>query len=95
MTKRSDLRKSALIRAGWKCEFPLCELSTEYPNQLEMAHIRGSGMGGSKHRDVLDNLAIFCRSHHDWLDGRLHSGRRFENEQMVRAVLDRYWEERQ
>ena len=96
MTKRSDLRKSALIRAGWKCEFPGCELSTDWPNPLEMSHLKGSGMGSSKYRDVLDNVWIACKFHHGWMDGALiPNGRRFENEMVIRGVLDRYWEERQ
>ena len=95
MAKRSELRKAAMIRAGWACEFPGCELSTDWPNPLEMSHLRGSGMGGSKHRDVLDNVWIACKFHHVWLDGGLLPGRRHENEEILRVVLDRYWEERQ
>ena len=91
MSDRSELRKMALIRAGWKCEFPGCTL----PGELEMAHLKGSGAGGSKYRDVLDNLAMLCRTHHLWLDGGLMANsRRFENEQVLRAALGRPWEDR-
>lgn len=60
------------------------------PGKLEMAHLKGVGMGGSRHRDELDNVAILCQYHHDWLDGRmLPNGRRYENEQVLRAALRR------
>ncbi len=75
-------------RAGGRCEFPRCTM----PGALQMAHLVGSGMGGSKYRDTLENLAALCPHHHDWLDGRLlANGRRFENEQVLRAALDREW----
>ncbi len=91
MSKRSELRQQAMDRASHACEFPGCEL----PGKLEMAHLKGSGMGGSKYRDVLANLTMLCRAHHIWLDGGLMpNGRRFENEQILRAVLDRPWEMR-
>ena len=80
-----------MVRAGHRCEFPDCEM----PLPLEMAHLKGSGMGGSKHRDVLNNVAMLCRHHHGWLDGALlANGRRFENEQLMRAYLVRPWTER-
>ena len=95
MSKRSDLRKAALIRAGWKCEWLYPEGDRcMMPGKLEMAHLKGSGSGGSKYRDVLDNVAILCTYHHDWLDGRLHGGRRFDNEEILRVVLGRPWPER-
>ena len=88
----SELREEAVFRAGGRCEFPGCEILRP---KLEMAHLKGKGMGGSKFRDVIENVAILCRLHHDWLDGRLiANGRRFENEAILRAALDRQWEER-
>ena len=94
MSDRSELRKAALIRAGWKCEWPNCELPTAALNPLEMSHLKGSGAGGSKYRDVLDNIWIACKFHHEWLDGGLLPGRRFENEQILRVVLGRPWPDR-
>ena len=92
MTRRSELRAEALERAGGVCEFPLCDR-----RDVEMAHLLGSGMGGSKYRDHIDNVAMLCKSagHHDWLDCRLTpNARRFENEQALRAILNRYWKDR-
>ena len=86
--KRSDLRMLALERADGRCEFPTCALA----GRLEMAHLRGSGAGGSKYRDVLENVAMLCVFHHDWLDCRSTPNmRRFENEILLREVLDRPW----
>ena len=93
MTDRKELRDAAMERAGGRCEFPGC--STPRP-KLEMAHLLGSQMGGSKYRDVIDNVAMLCAQvHHPWLDGGIiPNARRFENEQVLRAVLDREWIER-
>lgn len=90
---RGALRQLALERANFKCEFPGCGMSVQ--GELEMAHLKGSGMGGSKHRDHIDNVAILCRHHHDWLDGRTTSMRRFDDEQVLRGALDRTWTARQ
>ena len=88
MSIRSDMRAEALNRASHRCEWPGCEL----PGPLEMAHLAGLGMGGFPHRDHIDNVAILCKTHHDWLDGRLMpNSRRFENEDLLRAVLGRTW----
>ena len=81
----------AMERAGFQCEFPDCNLTDR---MLEMAHLLGSQMGGSKYRDHLDNVAMLCVEHHDWLDGRLLHGRRGANEQVLRAALGRPWEGR-
>ena len=88
MSVRSLLRAQALERAGRRCEWPDCAL----PGPLEMAHLAGSGMGGSKYRDTISNVTILCKTHHDWLDGRLlPNSRRFENEDLLRAWLHREW----
>ena len=87
-----ELREQALERAGGRCEFPDCDLPRP---RLELAHLHAKQMGGSKFRDVLDNVAILCTFHHDWLDGRLMpNGRRFENEAVLRWALIRHWEGR-
>ena len=88
MTKRGDLRVQVMERAGGRCEFPNCTL----PGSLDMAHLTASGMGGSQYRDTLENCAALCRLHHDWLDCRITpNARRFENEVVLRAALDRQW----
>jgi hypothetical protein len=81
-------------RAGNRCEFWDCTLPVTTVNPLEMAHLLGVQSGGSRYRDVLENVAIFCKHHHDWLDGRLGSGVRYENEMASRGFLDRRWKER-
>ncbi len=87
----SELRDAALERAGGICEFPGCNLT----GVLEMAHILGKQAGGSRYRDVLENVAMLCVpfgfDHHGWLDGRTTQGRRFDNETVLRAALDRQW----
>lgn len=86
---RGDLRRVAMERAGFRCE--LCGV----PYDLEMSHLRGSGAGGSKYRDVPENVAVLCRMHHDLLDGRIMPNtRRFEMEQLYRLALDRPWKDR-
>jgi len=61
-----------------------------------MAHLLGKQLGGSRYRDVLENVAMLCAEiHHLWLDGGIiPNARRFENEQILRAVLERQWEDR-
>jgi len=89
---RAALREAAMERAGDVCEFPGC-MRTD----LEMAHIAASGMGGSLYRDVIDNVAMLCgpEGHHDWLDCRITPNvRRWNNEMILRATLDRVWQER-
>jgi hypothetical protein len=77
------------VRAGGVCEFPGCSARR---HDLEMAHLKGSGMGGSKYRDVIENVAMLCREHHGWLDGTpTPNMRRFDNEQVLRAALGREW----
>lgn len=87
---RTELRLAALERATYQCEFPTC-LSA---HGLEMAHLQGVQMGGSRYRDTLENVAMLCTIHHDWLDGRLAPNtRRFDNQQVLRAALHRQWKE--
>ena len=50
----------------------LCELC---PNQaVDIAHIEHRGMGGSRMRDLIENLVAMCRHHHDRFDGRQGPG---------------------
>jgi len=89
---RTELRDAAIERAGGFCEFPGCT----YPRpKLELAHLRGSGMGGSQYRDDLANTAVLCQPHHAWLDCRSTPNmRRFENEMVLRAAIGRPWKDR-
>ena len=92
MSDRSVLREQAMERAGGRCEFPDCRLPRP---RLEMAHLRGSGMGGSKYRDDFANTVMLCSPHHDWLDCRSTPNmRRFENEAVLRAAIGRPWTDR-
>lgn len=84
---RADLRQAALERAGYRCEWRGCAL----PGSLELAHLKGVQSGGSRYRDDLDNVAILCQHHHDWLDGRTTTNRRLDNEEALRGMLDRHW----
>ncbi len=86
----SELWDAAMERANHRCEFPKCTLPTTFPNPLEVAHLKGKQMGGSKYRNHIDNLAVLCKFHHQWLD----TGPRFENEMAARGFLDRWWKER-
>ena len=83
---------AAMERAGYVCEFPGC---TFVRLRLEVAHLLGKQAGGSKYRDVLENLIVLCTAHHDLLDGRMMpNGRRFEMEMLFRAAVGRHWKER-
>ena len=89
---RGELRAAAMERAGGRCEFPNCHVpGTVGSVRLEMAHLLGSQAGGSKYRDVIENVAMLCVQHHDWLDGRTTQYRRFDNEMILRAALSRQW----
>ena len=39
-----------------------------------MAHIRGTGAGGRPSADVIENVWMLCKFHHDLYDGRSHAG---------------------
>ena len=67
MTELQKMREIALIRANNNCEWPKC-VNTKDP--LEMAHVHGIGMGGSKTRKYdINNVAMLCRMHHRLYDG--------------------------
>ena len=70
--KRTDLYQLLLETDGPGCVWPECG-ETRW---VEMAHLRGIGMGGRKSADVLSNVARLCRRCHDLLDGRSHAGLR-------------------
>jgi 5-methylcytosine-specific restriction endonuclease McrA len=40
-----------------------CEACNKYRG-TDVHHIRARGMGGSKHRDTIDNLMLLCRDCH-------------------------------
>ena len=43
-----------------KCEAPKC-----YKRAVDIHHIEARGMGGSKSKDYIENLAALCRLCHD------------------------------
>ena len=45
------------------CEWPGCPLTA-----VDISHKRHRGMGGSKLRDVPENLWALCRHHHEVFD---------------------------
>ena len=97
--KGNELRAAAVERDGHRCRFSDedggdCSLPLTAVNPLEMAHLHGKQMGGSKYRNTLANVVMLCKYHHDWLDGRLIAGRRRENEAAVRKMTGIYWEGR-
>lgn len=53
-----------------------------------MGHLEGTGMGGRESADVLENVAMLCRFHHDLLDGRTHHGLRRAHGACLRAVIE-------
>ena len=63
MSRRSELRGEALIRANYRCEWPDCGEQ----RWLEMSHIIPLGSGG---KDESDNVWMLCKPHHDLYDGR-------------------------
>lgn len=92
MSIESDLREYAMERAEGKCEFPGCTVPRP---RLEMAHLHGKQMGGSRYRNVEDNVAMLCAElHHPWLDGGIIPSRRFENEMVLRQAIGREWKDR-
>jgi 5-methylcytosine-specific restriction endonuclease McrA len=80
----SGLRNEANDRAQGMCEWPKCGS----PYDLEMAHLIHRGMGGSPAANVLSNVAMLCRYHHDIFDGRSEQGRKKAVADLLRAYLD-------
>ena len=80
-TRRQELRAEALVLDAGRCVWPGCQplgLAAPQRTKLEMAHLRGTGMGGRASADQISNVAILCSDHHDLLDGRTHAGLRRE-----------------
>ncbi len=71
-----------MARAGGLCEYAGCFEPAE-----EMAHLEGTGMGGRESADVLDEVAMLCKYHHDLLDGRTHKGLRREHGRLLRETI--------
>ncbi len=69
MSVRSMLRAEAIIRAGYRCEWPDCDQQ----RWLEMSHVIPLGSGG---KDVLSKVWILCKPCHDHYDGRAPFRRR-------------------
>lgn len=74
MTDRSELHDQALHLDQYRCAWAGCYITSN----LQMAHLRGVGMGGRPSADVISNVAMLCPAHHDLLDGRAHAGLRRE-----------------
>ena len=82
--KMTKLRLKAFIRAGNKCEWANCNSS----NQLQLAHIRAKGMGGSDSRKYdPENVAVLCMTHHDIYDGRNTKGTKRAMISLLREYL--------
>lgn len=73
---RSDLRAQALARDGRCVWCAVLGYRKDRSDILELAHLRGVGVGGRKSADTLDGVLILDRVCHDMLDGRQMSGRR-------------------
>jgi len=86
MESLSPLREEALKRAGGRCEWAYCNDN----KWLELAHIQGIGMGGSKSRKFdINNVAILCKWHHDIYDGRQSSGKSVAYRDLLKGFLKR------
>lgn len=78
-----ELRDHAIRRAKGICEWPDCPAPGE-----QMAHFQHRGMGGSKNRNVPDNVAWLCHHHHLTLDLEKPI-RRFELRELLKFALSR------
>ena len=86
MDNLSEMREQALKRAGNVCEWAYCTDN----KWLELAHIKGIGMGGSKSRKFdMNNVAILCKWHHDIYDGRQSSGHSKAIRDLLQGFLKR------
>lgn len=90
-----ELYELVMERARGRCEIPWC--ATKRP-KLEVAHLKGKQMGGSKFRDVPENLIVLCKEHHDILDGRadlmkLTFSMQHERTMLFRASVGRWWDD--
>jgi predicted restriction endonuclease len=81
----SKLREARFQLAGYRCEWPQCPKTDD----LQLAHLRAKGMGGSPTAKHLDNTACLCRQHHDIFDGRVVTGRSYEVRVLLEAYLQR------
>ena len=68
-TELQELRAQAITLSGGECEWPYCSQRGE-----QLAHLEHRGMGGSRTRNRIDNVAWVCVRHHDVLDGRTGLG---------------------
>lgn len=82
----SDLRTQALERSEYMCEWPNC-YSKEW---LELAHIKGIGMGGRDKATKYDinNVAILCTMHHQIYDGKTISYAKREYRELLKEYLN-------
>lgn len=81
-----EMREVALKRANNSCEWAYCTDN----KWLELAHIHGIGMGGSKKRKYdINNVAILCKHHHDIYDGRQRVGVSVAYRELLMGFLKR------
>ncbi len=80
MSVQSDLRAAVFERDKGMCRWPKCVERAD-----ESAHLTSRGMGGSKHRDTLDNACALCWNHARMSDGEHGDG---GASQYLRAHLD-------
>lgn len=86
MESLSPIREEAMKRAGGRCEWAYCNDN----KWLELAHIQGIGMGGSKKRKYdINNVAILCKWHHDVYDGRQNVGSKAAYRDLLKGYLKR------
>ena len=82
-TELQTLRAQAITLSGGECEWPYC-----FQNGDQLAHLQHRGMGGSRTRNRIDNVAWLCVQHHEVLDGRTSLGTlRFELNETLRRSM--------
>lgn len=81
----AELRAARFEIADYQCEWPKCNRRDD----LQLAHLRAKGIGGSPTARVLMNTAALCRQHHDIFDGRVVTGRSYEVRVLLEAYLER------
>jgi hypothetical protein len=82
----SDVRRMALKRAKYRCEWAECKQS-EY---LKLTLLQTIGYQGydSIARYDLDNCAMFCETHDAIYNGKNIAGRKMAFGKLVKAYLD-------
>ena len=79
---KAELRRRLAEEQGPICAMPDC-----HQPWTDMAHIRGSGMGGTPSSYVIDNLVGLCHRDHMVFDGHLLQGRQSMLRVLMRTVV--------